>query len=63
VHLEEMLVVEDGLVAEVDLLGVVVVGDGLEAEVDLPSVVEGAVLLGVGGVGEGVAVSQFPPMI
>ena len=57
--------VEDGLVAEVDLAGVVVVEDGLGAEVDLASVVEGAVLvlLGVDEVGEGVAVSQFLPMI
>jgi hypothetical protein len=52
-----MLVVEDGLVAEVDLSGVVVVEDGLGAEVDLASVGEGVVLLCVGGVGEGVAVS------
>jgi hypothetical protein len=58
-----MLVVEDGLVVEVDLSGVVVVEDGLGAEVDLASVGEDAVLLCVGGVGEGVAVSQFPPMI
>ena len=47
---------------------VMVVGDGLGAEVDsagvvLQGVVEGAVMLAVGEGGEGVADSRFLPMI
>lgn len=47
-----VMVVEDGLGAEVDLAGVVLLG-----------VVEGAAMLGAGKGGEGVAASQFLPMI